>query len=95
MYTREVLDEEREETALTPLEIEAIVREKNQITIPRLIADRHGIEPGKRLVMTDTGAGEFTVRVLPTTYAGTLDEVYGKSMEEHVDYVRRERADWA
>lgn len=77
------------------LEIEAIVREKNQLTIPRAVAERHGIEPGRRVVVIETGvADEFMVRVLPKTYAGALAGIYGRTTDENVGYVRGEREDW-
>jgi AbrB family looped-hinge helix DNA binding protein len=76
------------------IEIEATVRMKNQITIPQAIADRHGIEPGQRLVIVDTGLdNQFTIRVIRPSYAGALAGIFG-STEENVAYVRRERGDW-
>ena len=84
-----------EETRMTKIEIEAAVREKNQMTIPRPVAERHGITPGQRVVVIDTGAeGEFTVRVLPRSYAGALADVFNGTTDENVDYVRSERATW-
>ena len=77
------------------LEIEAAVREKNQMTIPRAVAERHGLAPGQRLVIIDIGTeGEFTVRVLPRTYAGALADVFDGTTDENVEYVRSERATW-
>jgi bifunctional DNA-binding transcriptional regulator/antitoxin component of YhaV-PrlF toxin-antitoxin module len=81
--------------AVPTLEIEATVREKNQVTIPRPVAERHRIEPGHRLVIVDNGeADQFTVRVLPRSYAGLLAGVYGRSTEENLAYVRGEREAW-
>jgi bifunctional DNA-binding transcriptional regulator/antitoxin component of YhaV-PrlF toxin-antitoxin module len=80
---------------VTVLQIAATVREKNQLTIPRQVAERHGIEPGRRLVIVDTGVDdEFTVRILPSSFAGTLAGIYGRSTDENVAYVRREREAW-
>lgn len=77
------------------LEFEAAVREKNQLTIPRAVAERHGLEPGRRLMVVDTGAqDEFTVRVLPRTYAGVLADVFNGTTDENVEYVRGERTTW-
>ena len=77
------------------LEIEAIVREKNQVTIPRLVAERHNIEPGQRLIIVDQGQDDrFEVRVLPRRYGGLLAGVYGRSAEESLAYVRGERESW-
>jgi bifunctional DNA-binding transcriptional regulator/antitoxin component of YhaV-PrlF toxin-antitoxin module len=80
---------------MTVLQIEATVRDKNQMTIPRAVAERHGIEPGRRLVIVDSGNDdEFTVRILPRSYAGRLAGVFGQTMDENVEYVRQEREDW-
>jgi bifunctional DNA-binding transcriptional regulator/antitoxin component of YhaV-PrlF toxin-antitoxin module len=77
------------------LEVEAAVREKNQITIPRAVAERHRLAPGQRLLVVDVGAqDEFTVRVLPRTYAGVLADVFTGTTDENVEYVRGERAAW-
>jgi AbrB family looped-hinge helix DNA binding protein len=76
------------------LELEATVRSKNQITIPQAVAERHGISPGRKLVIIDTGAeDEFTVRVIRPSYAGALAGVFGTT-EENVAYVRGEREGW-
>ena len=77
------------------LEVEATVREKNQVTIPRAVAERKHIEPGRRIVIVDAGVeDEFIVRVLPATYAGALTGVYGETAEERLEYVRGERDAW-
>lgn len=76
------------------MEIEATVRTKNQVTIPQQIAERHGIEPGRRLVIIDRGIeDEFTVRVIRPSYAGALAGVFGTT-EQNVAYVRGEREAW-
>lgn len=77
------------------LEFEAAVREKNQITIPRAVAERHRLAPGQRLVIVDDGVkDEFTIRILPRSYAGALADVFDGTTEENVHYVRGERATW-
>jgi bifunctional DNA-binding transcriptional regulator/antitoxin component of YhaV-PrlF toxin-antitoxin module len=77
------------------LEIPAVVRAKNQLTIPQAIAQRHGIEPGRRLVVVDTGdADEFVVRVVRKSYAGALTGVYGNTPEEIAAYIKGERDAW-
>jgi bifunctional DNA-binding transcriptional regulator/antitoxin component of YhaV-PrlF toxin-antitoxin module len=82
-----------DESRLTDiLEIPATVRAKNQLTIPQAVAERHGIEPGQRLVVVDTGeVDQFVVRVVRKSYAGALSGVYFSSTEENVAYVRRLR----
>jgi AbrB family looped-hinge helix DNA binding protein len=77
------------------LEIEATVRDKNQITIPRSVAERHHIEPGQRLVIIDVGTDdEFVVRILRRTYAGALTGIFGDSAESGA-YVETEREAWS
>jgi len=79
---------------MSMLEIEATVRTKNQVTIPQPVAQRHGIEPGQRLVIVDSGAeDEFTVRIIRPSYAGVLAGVFGTT-EQNVAYVRGEREAW-
>jgi bifunctional DNA-binding transcriptional regulator/antitoxin component of YhaV-PrlF toxin-antitoxin module len=76
------------------IEIEALVRDKNQVTIPRQIAERHRIRVGQRLIIVDgQHEDEFTVRVIRSTYAGVLAGMFG-TMDENVAYVRGEREDW-
>lgn len=77
------------------LEIAATVREKNQLTIPRQVAERYGIEPGCCLVIVDTGADdEFTIRILPRGFTGSIAGIYGRTTDENVAYVHRERQEW-
>jgi len=81
-------------SAMTTLEIEATVRDKNQITIPRPVAERHNIEPGQRIVIVDTGADdEFVVRILRPTYAGVLTGMFGTT-DANDAYVQAEREAW-
>jgi len=76
------------------VEIEATVRTKNQITIPQIVAERHGIGPGQRLLIVDAGVrDEFMVRVIRSSYAGTLAGMFGTT-EENVAHVRGERVGW-
>ena len=56
---------EHEPAIMPTLAIAAIVRAKNQLTIPQAIAERRGIEPGQRLVVVDTGEeDQFVVRLV-------------------------------
>jgi AbrB family looped-hinge helix DNA binding protein len=81
---------------MTMLQIEATVRDKNQVTIPREVAERHKLQPGQKLVIVDDTdqPGQFVVRVIPRTYAGSLAGVFGTT-DQNVAYVRREREDWS
>jgi AbrB family looped-hinge helix DNA binding protein len=79
---------------MRPLRAEAVVRAKNQITIPQSIADRFGIGPGQRVVLVDDGVrDQFTIRVIRSSYAGALSGIFGTT-EENVAYVRGERESW-
>jgi len=79
---------------MAEIQVEATVRTKNQVTIPQLVAERHGIQPGQRLVIVDLGVeDEFTIRVIRPSYAGALAGVFG-STSENVAYVRGEREAW-
>lgn len=75
------------------LQIETTVGEKNQVTVPGPVAERHGIEPGQRVVIVDAGAeNEFTVRILPRSHAGALADVFARTTDENVEFVRIECA---
>jgi bifunctional DNA-binding transcriptional regulator/antitoxin component of YhaV-PrlF toxin-antitoxin module len=75
------------------LEIEAMVRDKNQITIPRPVAERHNIEPGQRIVIVDVGTDdEFVIRILRRTYAGALTGVFGA--DEGAESAEDDREAW-
>lgn len=77
------------------LEIPAVVRAKNQLTIPQAIAERHGIEPGRRLVVVDTGEeDEFVVRVVRKSYAGALTGIYGDTPAAIAAYIKGEGDAW-
>ncbi len=77
-------------------QVEATLRDKNQVTIPREVAERHKLQPGQKLVIVDDSdqPGQFVVRVIPRTYAGALAGVFGTT-DQNVEYVRREREDWS
>jgi bifunctional DNA-binding transcriptional regulator/antitoxin component of YhaV-PrlF toxin-antitoxin module len=83
---------EHEPAIMPTLEIPAVVRAKNQLTIPQAIAARHGIEPGRRLVVVDTGEeDQFVVRIVRKSYAGALTGVFFSSTDENVAFIRRMR----
>ena len=77
------------------LEIEAHLRQKNQLTLPDLIAKRLGVEPGDRLIFAidEQNPRQVQVRPLRRSYAGVLEGVYG-TPEEVEAYLRDERASW-
>lgn len=51
------------------IEIEATLRENNELTIPPEIAERHNLLPRQKLLIVDRmeRAGEFIVRVISAT----------------------------
>lgn len=77
------------------LEVEVKLRPKNQLTLPEAIAERLGVEPGDRLVITidEEKPNKMEVRPLRRSYLGILKGVYG-SPEEIEAYLREERASW-
>jgi len=80
---------------LTAREFVVTVGAENTLTIPEPVAARYGLEPGRRFVVVDRGtANEFTVRVLPRSYAGQLGACFGQTTGENIEYVRREREGW-
>jgi hypothetical protein len=78
-----------------PVEAEARLRHKNQLTMPEPIVRALDAAPDDVLAFeTDpTEPGVARVRRLPRDFAGSLTGVFGTS-EETLEYVRRERAAW-
>lgn len=82
---------------MTTLELETTIRDRNQVTIPKEIADARGLRAGQRvlIVLDDEHPDEFVVRRLRDSYAGLLTGVYGRDAAERDAYVRGEREGWA
>lgn len=78
-----------------PIEAEARLRRKNQLTMPEPIARALDAAPDDVLVFETDPAepGVARVRVLPREFAGSLTGVFGTA-EETLEYVRGERAAW-
>jgi AbrB family looped-hinge helix DNA binding protein len=71
------------------------LRVKNQITLPKPIADAVGARPGDRFIFwidQDDGC-DIHLRRLPQSYAGLLAGVYG-TPEEAAAYLQEEREAW-
>lgn len=68
---------------------EAVVRRRNQITLPRQIADALGVGEGG-VVVIEAKSGSAIIRPVRRSYAGIARGVYGDA--DH--YVSRERAGW-
>jgi AbrB family looped-hinge helix DNA binding protein len=74
---------------------ESELREKNQITLPKRVADALGVHAGDRLIFVVDEDDPDVVHVhrLPDSYAGALAGVYG-SPEEVRAYLQAEREAW-
>jgi bifunctional DNA-binding transcriptional regulator/antitoxin component of YhaV-PrlF toxin-antitoxin module len=89
-------DDQRHRSSQRPTEIDFVVtvEGENRLTIPGTFAERFRIEPGVNVVFMDSGEdSEFTVRVIPSSYAGALAGTFGTT-EQNVAYVHGERASW-
>lgn len=77
------------------LEVKAIVRAKNQMTLPDPIVKRLGVQVGDEVIVCfdDEEPGVVRVRPLRRSYAGVARGIYG-SAEEAAEYVKGERASW-
>jgi AbrB family looped-hinge helix DNA binding protein len=70
---------------------------KHQITLPVDVVRQLGLEPGDRLAV---GVEEDRIVLRPRPrdwveyYRGRLRGVYGSSVEEIDEYIRKERASW-
>lgn len=78
-----------------PIEAEARLRQKNQLTVPDAIVRALNAAPDDTLVFeTDpTQPGVAHVHLVPRAFAGSLTGVYGTS-EDVLAFVRGERAAW-
>ena len=78
-----------------PIEAEARLRQKNQLTVPEPIVRALDAALDDILVFETDPAepGVARVRLLPREFAGSLTGVFGTS-EETLEYVRGERAAW-
>ena len=78
-----------------PVEAEARLRRKNQLTLPEAIVRVLDAAPDDVIVFeADPGKpGVASLHLLPRTFAGSLTGVYGTS-EQTLEYVRGERAAW-
>lgn len=78
-----------------PIEAEARLRQKNQITMPEPIVRALDAALDDILVFEADPAepGVAHVRLMPRDFAGSLTGVFGTS-EEVLEFVRGERAAW-
>jgi len=78
-----------------PIEAEARLRVKNQLTLPDPIVRALAAAPDDVLLleMDPLDPAVFHARLLPRTFAGSLTGVFGTA-DETLAYVRGERAAW-
>ena len=78
-----------------PIEAEARLRQKNQLTLPEPIVRALDAAPDDILVFEadPSEPGVAHVRLLPRDFAGSLTGVFGTA-EETLEYVRGERTAW-
>lgn len=76
---------------------ETVIRARNQITIPKEIAEARGLREGQHLVFLfdDERPDELIVRPLRDSYAGILTGVFGRDTAEREAYIRGEREAWS
>ena len=75
-------------------EVQAIVRQRNQITLPHEAVAILGVQKGDRILLgLDSQTKQVVIRPLRNSYSESLRGVYG-SPEEVAAYVRGERAGW-
>ena len=79
-----------------PIEAEARLRRKNQLTVPEAIVRALDAAPDDILVFEANPAepGVAHVHLVPRDFAGSLTGIFGTS-EEVLAYVRSERAAWS
>ncbi len=79
-----------------PIEVIAVLRERNQLTLPDRLASALGVASGAHLALSydEAAPGSAQLRVLPSSYAGIAGDVYGRTGEDRAAYVAEERASW-
>ncbi len=81
--------------AQRPIEADARLRAKNQLTLPEPIAEALGAEPNDLLVfeIDPTRPDVAVVHRVPGNFAGALTGVYGTS-DDVTAFIREEHAAW-
>lgn len=78
------------------MQVQATLRERNQLTLPDRVAALIQAKPGDRLLLTVSAGEPGVVRVkrLRDSYSGIAPGVYGRTAEERAAYVTAERESW-
>ncbi len=71
------------------VEVEAVLRKRNQLTLPSEAADLLGLHEGDTIIIQVTQQSA-TLRPVRRSYASALRGIYGDAHQ----YVKGERADW-
>jgi hypothetical protein len=79
-----------------PIELIALLRDRNQLTLPERVAVAIQAKPGDELLVSfDEGEPDtLRLRLLQPSYAGIAGDLYGKTAEERASYIAEERASW-
>jgi len=79
-----------------PVDVEVVLRERNQVTLPERVVTRLGAQAGDRLLVTvtDTDPAEVRIRLLRRSYAGIAAGSYGRTTSQASAYVATERGSW-
>ncbi len=81
-------------TLSRPIEAEARLRQKNQLTLPQVIAEALGVEPGDDLHLeADPATGIVQLHRVRQSYAGALAGVYGPAGQTQT-YLDEEQQAW-
>ena len=78
------------------IEVVAVLRERNQLTLPERIVEALGARAGDHFAISfdEATPGSAELRTLPRSYAGVAGDLYGRSAEERAVYIADERASW-
>jgi len=79
-----------------PKEAIAVLRARNQLTIPDRLVKALGAKAGDQIALTfdEAQPGHVELRVMPTSYAGIAGGLYGRTAEERAAYIAEERGSW-
>jgi hypothetical protein len=78
------------------IEAEAVIRDRNQMTLPSAIVEARNLSKGMRFTVhiDDERPDEIVLRAIPPSYAGVLGDAFGTTTAEQLAYIRDERASW-
>ncbi len=79
-----------------PTEAIAVLRERNQLTLPDRVARALGVKAGDQIAVAfdEAAPGRAELRVMPASYAGMAARLYGDAATERAAYIAEERGSW-